>query len=185
MGLGGLDVFDIDGVTSHNLPNQFYREEDVAQFKVDALHDIIQQFTGENIEVHREMYTDQELNSTVIVATDSMSSRKLVWEQFKQQGKCHDYIEARMGAELGIIYTIKGYPILTPNDTEFYEETLYEDKDVPPLKCTERAIIYNILMISSLICRAYKSIIDPEHTFPKEIIFNMKYMDVVSYMIRQ
>ena len=67
--------------------------------------------------------------------------------------------------------------------SKFYQETLYSDKDVIPLRCTERAIIDNILLISSLICRGYRSLISGEK-YPREVAFNMQDINQASFMIR-
>lgn len=184
MGIAKLEVFDEDGVSEHNLPNQFFRSIDIRAFKVSALYNIIYMFCGAKIKERNKFYTKQKLQNTVIVATDSMSSRRRVWEQFKAQSQCKVYIEARMGAELGMVYTIKKDKCLDNKDREFYESMLYSDNIVKPLPCTARSIIYNILMIASLICRAYKGIVCGE-AIPKEQIFNMQEMNKASYMVRE
>lgn len=182
MGVKHLVIYDEDGVTSHNLPNQFFRKKDIGQFKVTALADILNEFSGTKITAHIQPYVKQQLKETTIVATDSMSSRRSVWEQFKQQPQAKNLIEARMGAELGLVYIIKKINGKIPKKLfNFYESRLYKDEDVKPLPCTAKAIIYNILMISSLICRAYKSIIMNEK-MPNELIFNMTSIDERSYM---
>ena len=176
LGLKKLKVYDEDGVTAHNLPNQFYRMIDIGNFKVEALHNIIKEFTDTEIETAMAFYVNQPLSETVIVATDSMSSRKLVWKEFLKQTHCKNYIEARMGAELGLVYTIrKGDKGLTTEDWNFYEETLYPDSKVKPAPCTERSIIYTVSMIAGMITRAFKSTID-NVLFPREMIFDMKNM---------
>jgi hypothetical protein len=180
MGAMMIEVYDEDGVTEHNLPNQFYRIKDVEQFKVDALNEIIQDFTGYNTLIMPMFYTNQPLHETVIVTTDSMSSRCLVWEQFLKQKQCKNYIEARMGAQLGVVYTIRDK---SKENIKFYEKTLYKDEDVAPLRCSERAIIDNVLMLSSLICRSYRSVISKEE-YPREIVFNMQNINKASFMIR-
>ena len=196
MGLGNLEVFDNDGVTAHNLPNQFYRNRDIDKFKSLALEEIVHDFVGTLIYANIKEYSGQVLRDTAIVATDTMTSRTLVWNEFLKQEQCHNYIEARMGAELGMVYTIQKAPIILENgkireeyevmipDQDFYEATLYSDEQAVPLKCTARSIIYNVLMVSSLICRAYKGIINNEKA-PREQIFDMEHLNKHSYMIRE
>ena len=87
-----------------------------------------------------------------------------------------------MGAELGAVYTIaKKDGKIAPKDVKFYESRLYNDDQVPPLPCTARSIIYNVLMLSSLISRAFKGIVNGEKV-PKELIFNMTQLDARSFM---
>jgi len=180
MGVGKVVGYDEDGVSIHNLPAQFFGKKDVGQFKVDALADLLKEFTDTEYIPHNRFYKNQKLQETTIVATDNMASRKLVYEQFLKQPQAHHLIEARMGAELAKIYTIRDK---TKKTQAFYEKTLHSDEKSYKLPCTARTIIYNVLMISSLITRAYKAIINDE-PFPKELIFNMTRIDNLSLMLR-
>jgi hypothetical protein len=192
MGVERIVAWDEDGVDDINIPNQLYRVKDVGQFKVDALQRIIGEFSDTEVVNVRGMFRGgrthlNELAPVVIVATDSMASRRLVWEEFLKQRVPHHLIEARMGAKLGMVYVIskklvKGHWIISPKDFRFYEAHLYSDDKVKPVPCTAKAIIYNTFMISSLICRAYESILKKEKHFPREMIFNMTYMDERSWM---
>lgn len=185
MGVSSIQNFDEDGVSAHNLPNQYYRKQDVGLFKVDALAAILKEFSDSKTAPVNRFYVNQRLKKTVIVATDSMRSRKIVWDQFKKQKQATTYIEARMGAELGQVYTIhKVNGKLRKEDIAFYEARLYNDRDVPQLPCTARSIIYNVLMISALICRAYKGVIKREK-YPREVTMNLTSMDPRSLMLTQ
>ena len=126
MGIQQLEVYDDDGITDHNIPNQFYRLADVGQFKVDALEWLLFYLCGTRITTELAQYTNQKLQEIVIVATDSMRSRKAIWDQFRKQEQCHTLIEARMGAELGIVYTIRKREksrILGGDDVKFLRRT--------------------------------------------------------------
>ncbi len=185
MGIREIRVFDDDGVSGHNLPNQFYRKQDVGQYKTEALKEIIGEFSDAAVGFYLEKYKNAVLCETVIVATDSMASRRLVWEQFKKQRSCVNYIEARMGAEVGMVYTItKKLGALSPKDIKFYEARLYSDEKAEELPCTARSIIYNVLMVSSLVCRAYKGIITGERV-PREMIFSLVSVDERTFMFER
>jgi molybdopterin/thiamine biosynthesis adenylyltransferase len=187
MGLPKLTVYDEDRVDDHNIPNQFYRLKDVGKYKVKALSNILGSMTETVVIPFNVPYVNEPLKDTVIVATDSMFSRRLVWLEFLKQHQVRTFIEARMGAELGMVYTIRkphDNPNLKPANRKFYEEMLYSDDEVPELPCTAKSIIYNVLMLSSLISRAYKSILMDEK-FPRELVFSMHTMDERSYMYRK
>ena len=175
MGVGSIEIFDEDGVTEHNLPNQFYRKKDLDSFKVEALKDIIEDFSDTKVKIHKKFYTKEKLNEMVITCTDSLESRKIVWNQFLKQSKTKHFIDGRMGGELAHIFIIKSKDRKL---IKFYEKTFKVNPvDLP---CSERSIIYCVMMISSLICRAVKGIVKKERNFPKELIFgltNMIYMD--------
>lgn len=175
MGIQHWQVFDEDGISETNIANQMYPIKSIGQFKIDILTDIVNDFSGVIILGTTRFYTKERLGNIVIVATDSMRSRKLVWKQFLKQKQCTHLIEARMGGLHGEVYCI------TKKDKKFYEERLYDDKDVPEVKCTEKSIIYNVAGIVSMIGAAIASIANNED-FPKEQIFDMKNM---YYMTRR
>lgn len=181
MGVGKIKVFDQDGIQDHNLPAQFYRKKDIGEWKVNALKNLISEFADTTIISRNRFYKDQKLSGVVIVVTDNMESRRNVWEQYKKQNCTSGFIEARMGAELSKLYTIKS---TSPEDCDFYEKTLHTDAQSLKLPCTARTIIYNVLTISGLICRAYKALIMKEN-FPRELIFNLTRIDAISLMIRE
>lgn len=201
MGLGKITLYDPDRISEVNLPNQFYPKVAVGQYKVAALKELLSAFADTEISCGLAFNESTSLFcDTVIVATDSMSSRKMVWESFLEQDRCKNYIEARMGGELGIVYTIKKKFSLSktisktkkkqkpqfavsPADKKFYEETLYSDEQAVPQRCTAKAIMYNVNMISALIGRAFASVIRNDNV-PREMVFSMVRIDPTSWMVR-
>ena len=194
MGVNYFTLYDEDGVNEVNLSNQMYRIGDLGDFKVDALGGIIKGYNPDAvINAINKDYYGQPLTQIVIVATDSMRSRQKVWEQFCVQSQCGYYIEARMGAEEGQIYTFRKVtksdtalvliPYISEEDKAFYWERLYSDIEAVPLPCTGKAVIYNVFMIASLVCRAFKATIHNE-PFPREVVFGMKQIHKYSFQIR-
>lgn len=187
MGVQYFTLFDEDGVNEVNLPNQMYRIGDIGDFKVDALGAIIKSYNPDAvITAENRQYIDQPLKEVVIVTTDSMYSRKYIWGQFCKQEIPQKLIEARMGAEEGQVYTIvkrgwAGGP--NTQDASFYQERLYSDEQANPAPCTAKAIIYNVFMIASLVCRAFKAVIH-EEPFPREVIMGMSQIHRYSFQIR-
>lgn len=188
MGVEKLQIFDDDVVTPHNLPNQFYRGGDVARFKVDSLREILQDFAAVDARILAAKFIGGTVGSIIVVTADNMTARKLAWEAFKSAGSCVGFIDARMGGELAIVYCIRKSPkwhqhfnpvtewILKEEDREFYEANLFPDEEMEPIRCTAKAIIYNVLAVSSLVCRAFKSLIEKEYTYARESVFDMKNM---------
>jgi hypothetical protein len=173
LGVEKLTVYDRDEIEDHNLPNQFYPLGSVGELKVRCLGEMIRNMTGNKIIIKNEFYSNQLLPETVVVATDTMSSRATIFAQFSKQKKTRYLIEARMGGELGYVYCID-----KQNKTQMkkYAATLYSDDKAVKIPCTERTIIYNVLMISSLICRAFKAVVTKETNYPYETIFDMRNM---------
>jgi len=126
LGVNNIHVWDFDKVEAHNIANQAYAICDIGRFKVDALHDLVRAQTGLTLNVHNEKVDGtQILGDVVFLLTDTMSSRRLIWDnsiRFKMRTKL--MIETRMGADQGRCYTV--CPI-RPSHVKGWEETLYND----------------------------------------------------------
>jgi len=170
MGMRDIEVWDRDFVSEHNRPNSFFRACDINRPKIEALHEIIDQFEDTLINGHEEVYNGQELGGIVISAVDSMDTRKFIWEQVqKQKNRLTYYIDTRMGGELMKIYPIS---MVGTRDWNFYEQTLHTRGELQ-LKCTERTILYNVLTIAGLTANLVKKVLTGEY-LPKSIIFDLK-----------
>lgn len=151
MGAHMIEVFDDDMIDEVNISNQFFRIKDIGEYKVDALQSLISDFEGISIINNpRKCTNGEDLNGIVIVALDSMVPRKRIWDGVKNNDKVELFIDPRMGAKIARIY------LVNPKDQKAiaaYEKTLYSDDDSAPERCTEKTILYNVLGISSMICR--------------------------------
>jgi len=54
LGFDNIDVWDYDIVECQNIPNQFYKLKDIDKFKVEALKEIVKEFTDVDINIHNE-----------------------------------------------------------------------------------------------------------------------------------
>jgi hypothetical protein len=176
MGISSITVYDDDKVEIHNLPNQFYRLEDLKQPKVVALAQIVGDYTGDIIQIRDEIYENQPLSDVVISGVDSMSVRKAIWEKIKYNPKVSIYIEARMGAEVARVHTVKP---CDPDSVRWYESTLYSDEKAVEAPCSARAIIYCTFMIASLIANQVKRVALAQD-YMKEIIFDLVTMTLIT-----
>ena len=148
MGAQRVKVWDDDMIDEHNIANQFYRIEDIGEFKTDALQKMIMDFEGTPIDVETEkFYGEEDCNGIIIVAVDNMNARKRIWEKVKGNEDVSLFIDPRMGGRVARIYAVN------PMNPGVYEETLYDDDEAEEERCTEKTIIYNVLGISSYICK--------------------------------
>lgn len=181
MGISSIDVFDQDEVQEHNIANQFYDYQSRGRQKVLALWDNLYRMAPDcRVVCWQNFFTDQKLNKIVVVTTDSMHSRRVVWEQYLRQKKCKVLIEARMGAELGQVFTITD----KKKDRRFYEQMLYSDDQVEPLPCTGRTIIYNVVSLAGLISRCVKGVIMGERV-PRECTLNLTELGDRTWLTRR
>lgn len=153
MGFGNLTVMDFDTVDEENMNSQFYRPRDIGKKKVEALHDLVQDFTGISISAVADKYTAKRFNGIVIAAVDSMEVRSAIWEAHKDSPFTKLVIDPRMGAESALLYA------MNPNnekDKTSYEKTLYSDNDAVRERCTAKATIYTANLLAGLVSKTVK-----------------------------
>lgn len=134
LGIQKIRVWDPDVVEKHNVGNQAFGADDVGRKKVVALQEMVFRQTGLALEARAE-YVDgtQELSPIVFLLTDTMSSRKQIWEgsvRFKSRVKL--MVETRLGADMTYIYSIN--PCASP-EVRGWESTLCEDAKVERSAC--------------------------------------------------
>jgi molybdopterin/thiamine biosynthesis adenylyltransferase len=133
LGVQNIHVWDFDTVERHNIANQIYGNKDVGLPKVVALSNRILEDTGTEIHAYNEKFVDQELRGVVFLLTDTMSSRKEIWENsIRYKLNTELMVETRMGAELGRIYTINPSQY---EDVNFWEQTLTLDENTEESLC--------------------------------------------------
>ncbi len=141
LGVMNLHLWDFDKVEEHNIPNQIFNQGDIGSYKVDATSKHIFEAVGSinqprepQITIHNEPVTGkQPLGAVVFLLTDTMKSRKEIWEgaiKFKMNTKL--MIETRMGIDEGRIYSVDPMNL---EHGKAYETTLYEDKDAAVSAC--------------------------------------------------
>ena len=127
LGLENIHVWDFDKVEPHNIANQAFSQADIGKFKVDALADLVTAHTGLKLHTHNERVDgSQALGDVVFLLTDSMASRKQIWDKgirYKMRTKL--MIETRMGSDQGRVYTINP---TAPAQVKGWESTLYSDE---------------------------------------------------------
>lgn len=163
MGIKNIKVIDFDIVESHNLPNQFYRFQDINKPKVEALSEIIKDFTGvnittENLEITEEYDFDITLQSIVVLCVDSMEARKLIYE--KVQDHPITLIDTRFGGEG---YSVHVVDLSNEEEKEKFEKSL--EGEIKETGCGEKSIIYTILSLASEVCNIVKRM-ENKQTFP-------------------
>lgn len=148
MGCRDITVYDDDEVETHNLPNQIFRLQDVGKKKVHALAEMVKEATGTSINPIPKKFTGGLLKGIVFALTDTMKSRKQIWDKsVKYQLSVELLIETRMAAEGGKIYAVKP---LIPAHVEAYEKTLYSDEESEESACTNRAIAPTVGTIAGI-----------------------------------
>ena len=168
MGFDRLMVYDFDTVEEHNLPNQFYRIEDIGKPKVEALGDIVMAFTGTIITTNDMKFEKEDIKrympKVVVSAVDNMETRKLIFDNTDEDTL---FLDGRMGADQIEVYTINN-----KEASVMYQAHLWTDAETAPLPCTSKATMYNVLMIASLMANNIRLALMKQPVRPAIIVDN-------------
>jgi len=150
MGLTRFTLYDFDKVEAHNLPNQFFREEDIDFSKANATEMLMMQFNSLCIINEKNKYKGELLKTPIVIScVDNMDIRKQIFKACKKDKKVQLFIDTRMGGLQGQVYTID---MDKKKEIKNYEKSLFSQKEAVQLKCTERSIIFTVLGMASVVC---------------------------------
>ena len=171
LGFNNIQVYDFDIVEKHNIPNQIYRINDLGKKKVDALYEIIEDFTDIKIEkndkkVIKETALPIDLNNIFILTFDTLKSRRLIFDKLSKQEDCY-IIDARMGGES---FDIQTYNLFDANAEKWKKSFDIKPNDLP---CGEKSICYTNFIVAGEVSNIVKKI-NNEETYPNRIIRNVK-----------
>jgi molybdopterin/thiamine biosynthesis adenylyltransferase len=177
MGIRQLTLIDHDEINVYNLPNQFFREEDVDRKKVVACMEILQSFDS-TIKVFPQprSFIKGKLESDIVIASvDSMEVRKRISDAVSSQKRVKLLIDPRMAAHVVQVYSAQ---LDNPATIKTYESTLISDSQALPDRCTARSIIYAVLPLAALICRQVASFANGEWVEPA-ITFDIETLTIL------
>lgn len=179
MGFHNITAIDFDRIDVENMNCQFFRHKDIGKFKVEALQELIKDFTELEINAINDQWSGKILDGITICAVDSMEVRKQVFETYNRKAfNSLAVIDPRMGAESALLYS---YSPLIPKELDEYEKTLYSDENAVQERCTAKSSIYCALGLSSIVCTTVKQLL-VENVKPKTIMYDLKSHDMITYM---
>lgn len=154
MGFTDITVYDFDMIEIENMNCQFYRMNDIGTPKVQALGNLIQDFTGEKIDIKNEKYVGGSFPGIVISAVDNMKVRRLIWDSHKSIAFMTKLIiDPRMAAEQGLIFAMNP---MDQKDIKAYELSLYTDEKALQERCTAKSTMYTSLFLAGQVCKIVK-----------------------------
>lgn len=178
MGFEDITVYDFDTVDIENMNCQFYPHSAIGKKKVDALKELIKDFTNVDINAIDGKYEKGIFKGIVITAVDSMAARKLVFDNHKDIAMGVQYIiDPRMSAEFA---TLNTYCPTNEEQVKQYAKTLYSDEEATAERCTSKATMYTVGMISGLVAKTVKDIVT-EGDVLKSADWCIKGDDFISY----
>lgn len=157
-----LYVYDFDTIDLTNMGGQLYNSSSLNTLKVEALDDIIFNFTNNQIEPIREKYTEESMgNPIVFSAFDNMEARKVMFEKWvkdfatnpKFEKKACIYIDGRLLAESGKVFAV------TRSNYEKYRDYLYQDADIKDQPCSFKTTSHSAGIIAGLMTSVFNNYI--------------------------
>lgn len=157
MGCPVLNIYDFDDVEIHNVPNQYYDNDDLGKLKVDALADKLK-LINPNIVVNKYSVPvapveDEEhkgidkMSGYVFLLVDSMKVRRELWEAIKKNKEIVHVWESRLGSDQARVYSLD----MEEKDFSKYEQDFYDDDVAEVSACgTSITVLPVVLQTASL-----------------------------------
>lgn len=170
MGFSNISIYDFDKVEEVNLNNQWFMKGDVGRFKVEALRDMVQMFTGFRVEAINHRFEAQPLHGIVISSVDSMKVRAQIWDSFRKSQGASWLIDPRMASEYALQYVMANFDA---KDAQTYQKVLYSDEKAVQERCTAKATMYTSMGIGAHVAKAVKDIVT-DNSYARITHWNIK-----------
>lgn len=157
-------IYDNDTVETVNMAGQLYGTRHIGIHKVDAITDIIKEFTDYNsvFAIPSRFNYDSEATDIMICGFDNMASRMLFFDKWlthvshkegkEEKAKCL-FIDGRLAAEEFQIFCIKGDDIF--NTQRYAKEFLFPDSEAEETMCSYKQTTFCANMIASFIVNLF------------------------------
>lgn len=183
LGFNNITAIDFDVVGIENIPNQFYRFSDIGKKKIQAIKEMVKDFSGLDIKIIDTKITAEnkfmnvvpiDLNTIVVFCLDNLEARELIYNELKESQLPLKIVDTRVGGEASEIHFID---LESDEDKKDYEVLLKAELEDEP--CGSKFVIYNILYVASETCNLIKRY-DKGEKFPRIIMRNMKGYNILS-----
>jgi molybdopterin/thiamine biosynthesis adenylyltransferase len=153
MGYQHIKGWDADTVAPHNLSSTAYPIKQVGLLKSDAAKALHSDYTEDwqVFETEGLFTAESKVMNNMILATDDMESRRMVYDKWKQLGKGF-LIDARMGASTVELVTI------TPGNDN-YMETWAPTSSIKSAPCSMKHTVYATQHIASLVVSQIQNLV--------------------------
>ena len=174
LGVKEIHCWDFDVLENHNLCNQGFMKDQITDQKVVAIHDMCNAMSDIKTVSHDEHVTGiTPLTGVVFILTDTMHSRKDIWEGACKYKPFVDLvIETRMSLDMCRIYNIN------PTDMDEvmqYEKTFCSDDVAEVSACgTSKSVITSAVTTASIAVRQFLNW-NNKLLIPNEIIYDFAY----------
>ncbi len=162
-----ITVYDDDKVEMANLAGQLYSKQDVGKYKVDAIAQMVSDYTNMScFNAIRNKFTEEtETGDIMLCGFDNMRARKTFFDSWckhisnkpdEEKAKCL-YLDGRLSMDTLQVLCIKGddsYNIL-----RYSKEFLFSDREADATVCSMKQTTYLACMIGSLMTNLFTNFI--------------------------
>ncbi len=146
-----LVIYEDDVVEQHNCIPQGFFLRHVGLSKFNAWADQMSLKYGYDlvpVEWYNQKYDESGLVYPIMIAAvDNMTTRRVMFENWKKQENRELFIDGRMLAEYFEVFAV------TPKNQDEYEAYLFADEDVMPMPCTYQQTAFVANIIHGTICQ--------------------------------
>lgn len=148
-----LHIYDMDTIDTTNMGGQLYKESHVGVLKAEAISEIIKEFSGKDANVFINSTYDKDSQTSPIVFScfDNMATRKLMFEKWAKQDSRELFIDGRLLAEVGMVFTVQ------KGQEEAYRKELFDDSEVDEVDCSFKATSHAGAYIGSIMTNSLNS----------------------------
>jgi hypothetical protein len=200
-------IYDFDTIEEHNMGGQLFPKRLIGKTKVEALKEIVKDFTDTEIIANNEKYqSDSMSHHYVFSAFDNMQARKDMFGAWKEYVKEWQedisvisslsendenvtvlppfvpiFIDGRLTAEQLQIFCV------TPDKIEEYEKHLFDDSEVEDAPCTMKQTSHSAAMIASHIVAFFTNHFTNNMVGEKDrnIPFKWEYFIPINYITEE
>lgn len=179
MGYKNIVVYDYDTVDVENMNCQFYPYSAIGKPKVEALKELVKDFTGVEIVVYNKKF-DFVFTDITVVAVDSMEVRAQIFDE-SMYANFNQLIDARMGSEQAMLYS---FPKANMKLRQAYKSSLYTDDEAVQERCTAKATVYTSSLIGGEIAKNIKDITLESVDRLWSLVWNIKSNDLICFKLK-
>ena len=170
MGCTNITVYDDDKVEDHNVASQFYKEDQLGEYKVDALAKNILEQTGIDIVAEKNIEEEETIPKGLVIMTiDTLAERRRLGEIFKDRPIY--ILDGRMGGLSFEVYNVA---------SKEYLSTIVANDEAEPLVCTGKSICFNCSVIAGLLVNYVKRYAKNEVMKPVRLDFDFNSVKLLT-----
>lgn len=167
MNIAALFMYDDDVVEQANMSGQLYCQDDIGKAKVDAMADMIKNYTTmRNIYAIKDKFTqNSEAGDVMICGFDNMAARRTffaAWNNHvmakpeEERQKCL-YLDGRLSIDTLQVFCISGDNNWAMD--EYAKKYLFTDTEAEETQCSLKQTTYLACMIGSMIVNLFTNFV--------------------------